>query len=108
MKANKLIALSFIGATALFGCRINQQRGIVENHQFEYSESRSVLGRPTLSIYSNEAYSSEVKFKDDNADGRFDNIALKDVRKGDPVEKYANLEVGQKILEEILKKKEKQ
>lgn len=79
------------------------QKGVFEDYSFSYQEVGMFrFNNPNLEIYSKEKNGGKIVFVDKNHDGRFDTIDLASVKKGDPVEKYANLEIGQKILDNIL------
>ncbi len=95
MKKHKL---SFVGLAllALVGCS-PVRRGVFDSYPFQYQEKSSSY--PNLEIFSKEIGGGYVKFKDTNFDGRFDVIKLRHVKNGDLVEKYANLETGQRIAE---------
>lgn len=111
-----LCSLIVLGSVGLLGgCKGDIYKATYEGHVVKFSDhaprgknhngSINPVFYDSLHIYSKEKNGGEVIFSDNNQDGRFDNIELEDVRKGDPVEKYANLEIGQKILDEILNKK---
>jgi hypothetical protein len=89
----------------LSGCSNNYYNGTFENYPFEYITGTQ-LNSNCLSIFSKEKNGGCIEFFDSNKDGRFDSIDLIKVKKGDEIEKFANLETGQKILNSIIDKKE--
>lgn len=82
----------------LSGCQGTIQRGTFEDYPFQYGEG---INYPTLLIYSRDKNGGYISFEDVNNDGRFDNVVLLGVKKGDPVEAYANLEAAQKIMSSL-------
>ena len=96
-----------VGLTlGLFGC--SEQMGVFENLPVKYNKGFLFLFDETIKIYSieNKGY---IEFIDgtlgEPRDGRVDGISLYNVKKDDPLEKYATFEIGQKLLNQFLDKK---
>jgi len=103
MKHGLLKALGLAGMIAVVGCGDS----IKGNYEGYNAELDSGIGfqrgnvDETLIIYSRMKNGGYIKFDDLNDDGRYDEINLVNISKGDPVEKYASLEAGQKIANEL-------
>jgi hypothetical protein len=98
-KSGLFKSLFLIGAITFSGCA--QQRGVFEDYPVEYHPKHGWQSR-TLTIYSKEKGYGRIVFRDDDNDGRFDEILLTGVRNGDSVEEYANLKSGQEIASGFL------
>jgi len=107
---NKLLTtLVCAGVIGLSGCAARDTiNGIYESYpvQVKIPNEKSTMNGTRLDIYSKEKNGGQITFIDNNKDKRFDTIYLNSVSKGDSIERYANLEVGQKILEELKKQGE--
>jgi hypothetical protein len=104
--------LALIGILGLSGCKIpGDSYGTYENYPFKL---HNYLGGKRLTLYLDQksaqksdcSCSSYIEFEDENNDGRFDSINLNQIEKGNSIERFANLETGQKLLGSLLDKKE--
>lgn len=97
MKTHRL-SLAGLALLSLVGCSGKIQMGTFGNYPVQYQEQGLTGDYPrNLTIYSVEKDGGKVYFEDSNNDRRFNSITLQNVRNGNPVEKLASLEVGQRI-----------
>jgi len=107
--------LTLVGILGLSGCKIPEDSfGTYEGYPFRV---HNYLGGKTLNIYLDQKSAqtagscdcsggSYIQFKDENNDDRFDEIHLINIPKGHPLEKFASLQEGHKILAPLIDKKE--
>jgi hypothetical protein len=104
MKKQLLTTLVCAGVIGLSGCARDTIRGVYEGYPVEVNLPTSfrVLN---LNVYSTRKDGGKIEFKDYTGDNIFDRISLS-ISKGDSVGKYASLEIGQRILDELKKQGE--
>lgn len=106
-----LQTLALVGILGFSGCKIPEDSyGTYEGYPFMI---HNYLGGKTLNIYLDQKSAqcncdniSYIMFNDKNNDDRFDEISLRNISKGNPIEKFANFETAHKILAPLTDKKE--
>ncbi len=100
---SKIFGVGVLALAGLTGC--DKQRDVFENYPVEYKLGATFTST-TIKIYSKENNES-LLFKDYSNDGRIDMIDLTNLNKGSPLENFASLETGQKLLTTFLDKEQK-
>ncbi|VVB82063.1 Uncharacterised protein [uncultured archaeon] len=99
-------SLLILGTLGFSGCTSDVYNSTYLGHAVEFHQQKKEKDNANyLYIYSKEKNGGNILFEDDNQDGRFDQITLNYIKKGDEVEQYASLEMGQRIVNSITNKK---
>lgn len=98
----KLLTLLCFGVVGI-GCESNTVRGNYEGYPVKIIISNNYYYKH-LRIYSKQKEGDSVVFKDADNDGIFEKMEL-DIDMNDPVKKFANFEIAEKIYDKTIQLK---